>query len=82
MSVRKFWVLNKNIDRINAETDHRLLMVMISAASGEGAQKLSDKLQRRMGQVAIFDEAKQALTQAEAERDRAGLFELKGMGRL
>jgi hypothetical protein len=82
MPLRRFWLLNKNIDRLRAEEDLRMLSVALHAASGESAGDLSEKLMKQMGTVVEFDEAKRALTQANAERDRDGLMALKHMGRL
>ena len=82
MPLRRFWLLNKNIDRLRAEEDHRQITLLLSAASGEHASKLMGRLEKQVGTVVEFDQGKAALTQANAERDRDGLMALKGMGRL
>jgi len=80
MPVKRFWLLHKNVDRLRAEEDTRILHVAIHAASGESASALADRLNKQMGVVFDVDEGKAAVT--HAERDRAGLMQLKSMGAL
>lgn len=83
MPAPRFWLLHKNIDRIAAEADHRMLMVGLSAGSSEGATKFAQILQTRVGTIVEVDEGKARMREAQVvPRDRAGLMELKRMGRL
>lgn len=79
LPIRTFWLFSKNVDRLSAERDLRLMQVMASAQSAEAYGKTYDLLERQMGQVVKFDQV--AIAQTE-QLDRAGLAELQSMGRL
>lgn len=69
MPVRRFWLMNRNINRIQAENDVRMVTVMNAAQSQEGAKEYRESLIEEMGDVA----------RAEAVRDEAGVDRLKNM---
>lgn len=75
-------MLSKNIDRIAAEEDIRMVMALCAATSEKGFDKFLEDRRRVMGKVAVFDEAKIRIIEAEQERDREGLMALKKMGRM
>ncbi|AMB48260.1 hypothetical protein [Methylobacterium sp. AMS5] len=77
LPLRTFWLYSKNIDRLSAERDLRLLQVMAAAQSPEAYSKTFDKLQQQMGTVVKMTGSGKAAH--EEELDRAGLAELKAM---
>lgn len=80
MRLDRFWLLHKNVDRLAAEDNYRFLRVTAAAAGGgEAITETIKALQKEMGDVAVFDEGKRALRQAEGERDPAGLMQLKAL---
>jgi hypothetical protein len=79
MPVKTFWMMHKNIDRLMAEADLRMLSVIAYGQSGEGVETFSKDMRKQMGQVAIIDEAKVAMTE---DVDSEGLESLKAMGRI
>lgn len=78
LPVRTFWLYSKNIDRISAERDLRLMQVMAGAQSAEAYGKTYDRLQEQMGSVVKMNTA---LIAQEETIDRAGLAALKAMSR-
>lgn len=76
MPVRRFWLLNRSVDRIKAEESIQLLKVMAAAQSGETFAQVNDDFRQQMGTVVEFDKAKVAMT---AALDKAGLAVLKSM---
>lgn len=80
MPAPRFWLLAKNIDRLQAEEDQRQLVTMASAASDKGYKALYDRLQKQLGNIAEIDQVEQALEHDKL--DRAGLKTLAGMGRV
>lgn len=81
MPLKTFWCFSKNIDRLMAETDLRMLQVVASAASGEAYGKLSDRLQGQVGTIVKMSGEALAATAQEETLDRAGLSALKAMAR-
>jgi hypothetical protein len=79
MPVSAFWMMNKNIDRLYAETDIRMLYVVAHAQSGDGVVQFSEKMHNQMGEVFVIDEVKKAFSE---ELDREGLAALKDLGKL
>jgi hypothetical protein len=79
MPLKTFWLYSKNIDRILSEVDLRQLQLVASATSSEAYGSMQDRLRQQMGMVVkVKDEVK--ATQEE-QLDRAGLADLKAMGR-
>lgn len=79
LPVKTFWLLHKNIDRINAEQDIRTATILCNVQSSEGVQDLFKSLNKQLGKVVVFNEEKLALHEANQERDRIGLMELKSI---
>lgn len=75
--IRLFWLLNKNIDRLNAEDDMRMLMIMGSHTSSEAFQTLQEALAKRVGKIASFDKSSAAFNPLNAKQDKEGLMKLK-----
>lgn len=72
-------MMHRNIDRLMAEADLRMLSVFAYAQSGEGIAEFSERMREQLGRVAEVDEAKAALSET---LDREGLMELAGLGRM
>ncbi|MCP1540057.1 hypothetical protein [Methylorubrum extorquens] len=81
MPLKTFWLFSKNIDRLQAELDLRLLQVMSAASSGEAYGALIERLQRQVGTIVRQSPDAIAEIAQEEQLDRAGLAELKAMGR-
>lgn len=79
MPIKTFWMMHKNIDRLMAEADLRMLSVFAYGQSGEGIETFSENMRKQMGQVAIIDEVKVAMSE---NVDSEGLETLKSMGRI
>lgn len=71
--VRAFWFMNSAINRICAEQDLRQLHVQMNAQGSDEARKFQERLVLDMGTVIMFDPIE------SAERDEAGIKELKAM---
>ena len=79
MPIKTFWMMHKNIDRLMAEADLRMLSVVAYGQSGEGIEKFSEDMRKQMGQVAVIDEIQAAFKE---EIDSEGLASLKDLGRI
>lgn len=78
MPIATFWMMHRNIDRLMAEADLRMLSVFAHGQSGEGVADFSERMRKEMGQVAEVDEREAAMAQ---ELDSMGLMSLKELGR-
>ncbi|MFP3609176.1 hypothetical protein SB778_03565 [Paraburkholderia sp. SIMBA_050] len=72
LPIRAFWTLNRNINRLLAETDLRALMLHVSRQSSEGCAAYEAKLRAEVYAAKETDPL-------NAERDEAGFAELKAM---
>lgn len=79
MPIQTFWMMHKNIDRVMAEADLRLLSVYAYAQSGEGIEKFSEDMRQQMGQVVEMDAVKTAFSE---RCDKEGLEGLRDLGRM
>ena len=70
MPVRRFWMLHRNITRIQAEEDLRQLTTVNAAQSPEAAKDYRQQLIVAIGEVS---------TVVDNERDEAGIENLKIM---
>lgn len=66
-----FWELSRNIDRIKAEDDLRMLRVLNNVVGGD-PQKLADDLTNERGEIASTNDP-------ATELDRTGMNRLKAM---
>lgn len=81
MTLRRFWLLQKNVDRLQAEEDVRLMQLyMASNADLEQRKTYIADLQKQMGKVAEIDDGKLALTRATRD-DRDTILSLNELGR-
>lgn len=76
MPIRRFWLLHRSIDRLQAEQDLRLLAISVGAQSAEGYKSTSERLRAEQGKVVVYDEVQRAFSKP---RDVAGLMALKSM---
>jgi len=79
---KRFLFLNKQIDRLQAEEDLRLVQLFSAAGSQEGYTALTERLQRQMGNVAVYEQTITVLNMddnsLDPEFDREGLHALMG----
>lgn len=73
-------MLHKNIGRIEAGRDMRQVNLLVRTQSAEGLEELVPALREEIGQTIVVNEGAVVMAQAEEERDRVGLLELKSMG--
>lgn len=72
MPIRRFWLLEKNVSRLEAASDLRRLDVATAVLSAENHRQLGEKLARELGSVVV----------EEAKLDKRGLESLKGLAQL
>lgn len=73
LPLKTFWMLHKNIDRLEAEKDLRAAQLAAQTQSGEGFKELVRGLQKEMGQVVILEVG----ARKEDQIDREGVKRLK-----
>lgn len=67
-----FWELSRNVERIRAEEDQRMLTLVSHAFSGD-PQKYLERLDQERGQVVVVDKT------IAAPMDKSALAHLKSM---
>jgi hypothetical protein len=72
LPIRAFWTMNRNINRLLAETDLRALMLHVSRQTSESCMAYEAKLRAEVFPADQVDPLK-------AERDEAGFAELRAM---
>jgi hypothetical protein len=81
MPIKTFWMLHRNIQRIEAAQDMRQAELVVRTQSSEGIQGLFGELQRQLDQPIVFDGAPPARTSTEDTLDKEGLDALRfGLG--
>jgi Na+/phosphate symporter len=50
LPLKTFWALNRQLDRLRAEEEQRLLRVLSSAQSAESATQLQQELRQQIGE--------------------------------
>jgi hypothetical protein len=73
-------MLSRNIDRINAENDIRAARIGLQVQSGEGFQELIADLQKQMGKVFEYDEARRAMQAKRDVLNSEAIAELNSLG--
>jgi hypothetical protein len=84
LPVVTFWMLNKAIDRMAAESDMRRARLMVMTQSQEGMEDLFKDLRAQLGKVVVFDEGKLAMINAvrdEIDDDLKATLNAIGSGR-
>jgi hypothetical protein len=86
LPVKTFWLMNGNIDRIQAQKDMRTLTVTSAAQSpGEAAKELRQRLIVEAGTIVKVEGDSVATggrPYVHEERDEAGFAELKELSKL
>lgn len=79
--MRRFWFMNSCIQRIQAESDLRMLTVSAMAqSSGDAAKNYHERLTLSIGDVYTFSDNFQRIEDLpNAKRDQAGFDDLKRM---
>jgi hypothetical protein len=75
--IRAFWLMNFNIDRVQAQGDIRALTVAISGQDGEAAQDYRQKLVLEVGTIVKLEEG----SVLSEKRDEEGFSELREMAK-
>lgn len=79
LPVRKFWFYHRQISRLRAEEDRRMLGVLGSAQSSDYYQKLAKQLDEEIGEIYVFEPTVKTMVvtqddnQMDPEYDRAGV---------
>lgn len=73
MPLKTFWLLHKNIDRIEAGDDYRQLQTIISATHEDGVRAHSERLLGIVGLIVDYDRGTAVMTIDEEEHDQAGI---------
>ena len=88
LTIKRFWFLVNQADRLRAEQDLRQLQLLGSAADAEAMKVAVENQQREMGTVYVWLEQTpkeiriQDTHQQDPEFDREGLRALKAMSEL
>lgn len=53
MPIKRFWFYNKQVDRLAAEADLRMINLLASVTSGEAYGKAVENLRQQMGQISV-----------------------------
>lgn len=77
MPLRTFWLMNKNIDRIQAQNDMRSLVRSVTSQSGQ--EQIENYRKTLIAETGTIVKLEEGVTVIEAERDEAGFAELKSM---
>lgn len=78
LPMRTFWFMSNSIERILAQKDMRALTVAVCGQSSEAAIDHREKLVLELGPV--VEQEAEPFDPMNAERDQAGVDELKAMG--
>ena len=83
LPLKTFWMMQRNIDRLEAGLDYRLMQVMLSVTSSEGVKDHTTRLRQLIGKVVYYDKDRVISVQAQEEKlDIEGLNRLRGKGKL
>lgn len=83
LPIKTFWLMNENIDRIQAQKDMRALSVAVAAASpGQAAQDLRQRLIVEAGTIVKVSGEPEGRPYVHEERDEVGFAELKELSKL
>lgn len=78
LPLKTFWLMNRNIDRIMAQSDMRQMSVsMMAQATAEGAQLFRQHLVMESGEMVRLEGSAKSDSPMDAEPDE-GAFELLG----
>lgn len=80
-----FWMLNKNIDRLNAEEDLRLAEISVRTganSSEESLRSLLEDLRKQLGRIVKYDEAEMARNAKPDVLDEEAIADLNYLGDL
>lgn len=80
LPLRTFWLLNRNIDRIEARRDMRAMSVaMVAQSDGETANTFRQELVIEAGVIVKLEGEGDPANPLEAKRDEMGFADLKRM---
>lgn len=81
LPIKTFWLMNENIDRIQAQKDMRSLTIAFSAQSQAAADQFRQRLIAETGTIVKLERGTGRAFIHE-ERDEAGFAELKELSKL
>lgn len=83
--MRRFWFLNRQIDRLEAATGLSQISILASATSPESYQQAVEGMKRVVGEIAVVEPSVSYLDmddgKMDPEFDRDGLLALKSKSR-
>lgn len=84
LPIKTFWLMNSNIERIEAQRDLRKLTVANAAQSQEGSENCRQRLIVEAGTIVKLEGGPQrgGRPYVHEERDEAGFAELKELSKL
>ena len=85
MPIKRFWFYHRQVDRIRAEKDIRMLHVLAGVTSQEGVTKLQERLSEQVGKLLVYqpigrsldinsNDAEAGLNRDQLERLRANIM--------
>jgi hypothetical protein len=78
--IKRFWFLNRQVDRLRAEEELRQISLLAAAGSQESYTKAIENLEKSLGEIAVFQPVAKVFdikTQGrDPEFDQAGLHAL------
>lgn len=79
MPIKRFWFYNKQVDRVRAEEDLRMISLLAAATSGEAYEKAIEGLEKQLGKIVVMVPVATTLevNGLDAEYERAKLLALK-----
>lgn len=81
MPVKRFWFYNKQVDRLAAEEDLRMINLLASVTSGEAYGKAIDNLRKQMGEIHVIVPVARTFNadeiDPEFERDKLRALKMK-----
>lgn len=78
LPIRTFWMLSRNVDRLEAGEDLRRMRIAVASQSGETFEKFNKDLVAQIGEIVVRSKEEAD----EPVYDRNALLALKGKGRL
>lgn len=81
MPAKRFWFYNKQVDRLAAEEDLRMINLLASVTSGDAYGKATENLRKQMGEIVVLVPVSSTLIIDDGKRDpqfdRAAFLALK-----
>jgi hypothetical protein len=81
MPIKRFWFYHRQVTRLRAEEDLRMLSLMGAATSGESYKQAFDKLHEEFGEIFIMEPVSRTLdvTKRDPTFDRGAFDSLRSL---